>query len=79
MGVAEELLKQARLDSGMSQMALADILGYSTPQLVSNWERNKCRFPHSMAKKICVALNLEREVLKKAMSKDYEKFLDSIF
>jgi transcriptional regulator with XRE-family HTH domain len=34
-----DYLRQKRLDSGMSQLDVARVLGYSSPQFVSNWER----------------------------------------
>lgn len=34
-----EFLKEKRLTSGFSQMDVANALGYSTPQFISNWER----------------------------------------
>lgn len=32
-------LKEKRIDSGLSQLDVAKVLGYSSPQFVSNWER----------------------------------------
>lgn len=34
-----DYLRQKRLDSGLSQLDVARVLGYSSPQFVSNWER----------------------------------------
>ncbi|MCM2281689.1 MAG: helix-turn-helix domain-containing protein [Bdellovibrionaceae bacterium] len=34
-----QFLRQKRLDSGLSQLDVAKVLGYSSPQFVSNWER----------------------------------------
>ncbi len=34
-----DYLKQKRLASGLSQLDVAKVLGYSSPQFVSNWER----------------------------------------
>lgn len=34
-----DYLRQKRLDSGLSQLDVAKVLGYSSPQFVSNWER----------------------------------------
>jgi len=38
-------LKQARVQSGFSQAELSDKLGYTSPQIVSNWERGMCGAP----------------------------------
>lgn len=32
-------LKEKRVESGLSQLDVAKVLGYSSPQFVSNWER----------------------------------------
>jgi transcriptional regulator with XRE-family HTH domain len=37
--------KEARLKRSLSQADVAKILGYSSPQLVSNWERGLCNPP----------------------------------
>lgn len=34
-----DYLRQKRLDSGLSQLDVARVLGYASPQFVSNWER----------------------------------------
>ncbi len=37
--------KQLREKAGLTQRAVSDALGYSTPQFISNVERGRCRFP----------------------------------
>jgi transcriptional regulator with XRE-family HTH domain len=39
MRTMNDFLRQKRLDSGLSQLDVAQELGYSSPQFVSNWER----------------------------------------
>ena len=39
MRTLNDYLKQKRLDSNLSQLDVAKVLGYSSPQFVSNWER----------------------------------------
>ena len=39
MRTLNDYLRQKRLDSGLSQLDVARVLGYSSPQFVSNWER----------------------------------------
>lgn len=34
-----QYLKQKRVDRGLSQLEVAKVLGYTSPQFVSNWER----------------------------------------
>ena len=37
--------KELREKAGLTQRAVSDALGYSTPQFISNVERGRCRFP----------------------------------
>jgi transcriptional regulator with XRE-family HTH domain len=39
MRTLNDYLRQKRLDSGLSQLDVARVLGYASPQFVSNWER----------------------------------------
>lgn len=39
MRTLNDYLRQKRLDTGLSQLDVARVLGYSSPQFVSNWER----------------------------------------
>ena len=36
------VLKKKRVEKGLTQMELAEHLGYTSPQFVSNWERGMC-------------------------------------
>lgn len=47
-----EFLKQKRVTAGLSQRDVADKLGYSTPQFISNWERGVSHPPISALKKL---------------------------
>lgn len=47
-----DFLKQKRIAAGLSQADVADKLGYSTPQFISNWERGVSRPPISVLKKL---------------------------
>lgn len=38
-------LKKARVEKGFSQREVADALGYSSPQFISNFERGLCSPP----------------------------------
>jgi transcriptional regulator with XRE-family HTH domain len=39
MRTLSEYLKDKRVEKGLSQLEVAKVLGYSSPQFVSNWER----------------------------------------
>lgn len=45
-------LKKARLSSGLSQGKVAELLGYSSPQFISNWERGLSHPPIDVLRKI---------------------------
>lgn len=38
-------LRALRVKASLTQLEIADALGYTTPQLVSNWERGVCPPP----------------------------------
>lgn len=47
-----DFLKQKRVSAGLSQRDVADKLGYSTPQFISNWERGVSHPPINALKKL---------------------------
>nr|BFD59524.1 hypothetical protein CKG001_16310 [Bdellovibrio sp. CKG001] len=47
-----QILKAKRLAANLSQAAVAEHFGYSTPQFISNWERNVSMPPVESFKKI---------------------------
>jgi len=47
-----DFLKAKRVAAGLSQRDVADKLGYSTPQFVSNWERGVSHPPINALKKL---------------------------
>lgn len=69
-----DYLRQKRLDSGLSQLDVAKVLGYSSPQFVSNWERGLVSPP---LETIAVLIDLYKippaEVIERIMdeTKDY--------
>lgn len=50
--ILADFLKQKRIGAGLSQRDVADKLGYSTPQFISNWERGVSQPPISALKKL---------------------------
>ncbi|HEX7673273.1 MAG TPA: helix-turn-helix transcriptional regulator [Bdellovibrio sp.] len=47
-----DFLKQKRIAAGLSQRDVADKLGYSTPQFISNWERGVSHPPINALKRL---------------------------
>lgn len=52
-------LKEARLSKNLSQAHVAEHLGYSTSQFVSNWERGISMPPLSTLKKLVFLLEID--------------------
>lgn len=59
------LLKDKRVEKGITQMSLARELGYSSPQFVSNWERGMCSPAFDTLPTICKILGIpKREIIE---------------
>lgn len=55
------LLKNKRIEKGITQMSLARDLGYSSPQFVSNWERGMCSPAFDTLPTVCKILGIPRK------------------
>lgn len=58
---AAHFFKEGRVRAGLTQREVADQLGYSTPQYVSNWERGMCLPPMNALSKLVKLYGLDRE------------------
>ena len=56
-------LKTHRENSGLSQADVAQKLGYTTPQFVSNWERGISAPPFNALKKLAVLYKIDADEL----------------
>lgn len=54
-------LKNKRVSANLSQAALAEQLGYTTPQFVSNWERGACSPPPDKFYEIVSILKINKD------------------
>ena len=70
-------LKQRRQEVGLSQSEVARELGYSSPQLISNWERQLCHPPLSKLNKITKLYRIKSTQLIELMVRDYENLIQS--
>lgn len=59
--VLGKFLKDKRLESGLSQGALSELLGYTNPQPISNCERGLAALPLAKLKKATVLLKIKPE------------------
>ena len=68
-----DYLRQKRLDSGLSQLDVARVLGYASPQFVSNWERGLVSPPlETIAVLIDIYSIQANEVINKILSETRE-------
>jgi transcriptional regulator with XRE-family HTH domain len=61
--ILANFLKDKRSVAGLSQRDVADKLGYSTPQFISNWERGISHPPISALKKLSDLYKVSAEEL----------------
>lgn len=70
-------LGKARLRAGLSQGELAEKLGYSSPQFVSNWERGVANPPVHKLAQLTRLLNIPSDELIETILTETEQYLHS--
>jgi transcriptional regulator with XRE-family HTH domain len=70
-------LTDARKDAGLSQWEVAKKLGYSSSQIVSNWERAMQSPPLNNLKKLCDLYSLNAEEVADLFVEQYREELYS--
>lgn len=68
-------LRQARIRAGFTQAELAQKLGYTSPQFVSNWERGVARPPLSKTKELIELLKMSKKTYIQVLLKDEKQNL----
>lgn len=68
----KDLIKEKRIGIGMSQEKLATVLGYSSGQFVSNWERGESFPPIDRLAKLSLLFKIEDETLLNLFLKESE-------
>ena len=58
-----KFLKDKRENMGLSQAAIAEKMGYTTPQFVSNWERGLAMPPMKTLKKLAEMYKIPQQEL----------------
>lgn len=61
------ILRQARVKAKLSQEELANKLGYSSSQFISNWERDRCGIPLKKVVLFCKCTGARQEAIQKAI------------
>ncbi|MEO0337510.1 MAG: helix-turn-helix transcriptional regulator [Pseudomonadota bacterium] len=64
-------LKQARLRKGLRQKDVANLLGYESPQFISNWERGVSTPPLKLLSCLSHIYGLSRVDLEAKFIEDY--------
>lgn len=72
-----QLIKTARTGAGLTQAQLAQKLGYSSPQFVSNWERAESLPPISTMPKIAKLTKTNYEAYKTILRRDLDRILNN--
>ena len=72
------MLKEARVETGISQTELAKKAGMKNGQFISNIERGLCSLPARKIQIMCDLLGLNQERLTMAITTDYEIRLRSL-
>jgi DNA-binding transcriptional regulator YiaG len=65
-------LKKRREMVGLSQGAVAQSLGYSCTQMVSNWERGKCNPPLSSLRTLMILYQIKPKEFVRRLMEDFE-------
>lgn len=58
-----KFLRSAREERGLSQTEVADLLGFSSSQFISNWERGLSTPPLDKLKQVTIILNIKPELM----------------
>lgn len=66
------VLREARIEAGLSQFDLAKGLMYETPQFISNIERGLAPIPTDKLIQVCRILGKRLQVFIDAFKEDYE-------
>ncbi len=73
MKTFKDLIKEKRIEKGLSQSKLAKALGYSTGQFVSNWERGESYPPVDRMAKLSLLFDLEKDILFDLFLKEHNE------
>lgn len=66
-----KLIRESRMKWGLTQTAISNVFGYTSPQFISNWERGISGPSEKTARKLCRVLQIPPEIYFEAFRKDY--------
>ncbi len=71
------LIKQCRIKSDLTQLELAEKLGYKTAQFISLMELDKSKIPPKTIGKLVTIINLPKDRVVKIILNSYKENLES--
>lgn len=71
MSSVGRLIREARIKRGLTQKDISDLLGFTTPQFVSNLEHSKSPLPANLIPKLSKILKIPKRELIEAHLEDY--------
>ncbi len=74
-----DYLKKRRLTLGITQKHIAQIMGYSTPQFISNWERGISSPPVDKLESVSNVYGIPNKKFKAFLRKEVNNTLDRAF
>ncbi len=72
-----QFLRNARISADLSQDEVAQTLGFSSPQFISNWERGKCKPPLKSLEELCSLYKIQKRKMIEEFMKCHEHELKS--
>jgi transcriptional regulator with XRE-family HTH domain len=78
-GILASYLKHKRVLAGLSQSEVAKMLGYSSAQFVSNWERGISSPPSNIIPRVAEVYNLSSQEFVLVLLREQEAALWSLF
>jgi transcriptional regulator with XRE-family HTH domain len=76
-GALAKVFKKGRIKSNKTQGEVSDILGYSSPQFLSNFERGLCTMPLEKLKKMIDIYDLDGEEVVRLIIDIQNKYVRS--
>ena len=73
--VTSKYFRQKRIDAGLTQAELAHSLGFSSAQIVSNWERGVCAPPLASLRPMIKVLKLDPEEVTDVITEENRRVL----
>jgi len=73
------LLKKKRIEAGLTQAEVAEMLGYTSSQFISNWERGLAKPPAFMLKSLAKIYKMDAKVLLDMLLESVTKNIEREF